>query len=41
MAGTLYIVATHIGFLDVMSLCVAESFGAAEFIAAVDTGVTM
>ena len=41
MAGTLYIVATPIGNLDDMPPRVAATFGAADFIAAEDTRVTM
>ena len=41
MAGTLYIVATPIGNLDDMPTRVAATFGAADFIAAEDTRVTM
>ena len=41
MAGTLYIVATPIGNLEDMPPRVAATFGAADFIAAEDTRVTM
>ena len=41
MAGTLYIVATPIGNLDDMPPRVAATFGAADFVAAEDTRVTM
>ena len=41
MAGILYIVATPIGNLDDMPPRVAATFGAADFIAAEDTRVTM
>ena len=41
LAGTLYIVATPIGNLDDMPPRVAATFGAADFIAAEDTRVTM
>ena len=41
MAGTLYIVATTIGNLEDMPPRVAATFGAADFIAAEDTRVTM
>ena len=41
MAGTLYIVATPIGNLDDMPPRVAATFGAADFIAAEDTRVSM
>ena len=41
MAGTLYIVAPPIGNLDDMPPRVAATFGAADFIAAEDTRVTM
>ena len=41
MAGTLYLVATPIGNLDDMPPRVAATFGAADFIAAEDTRVTM
>lgn len=41
MAGTLYIVATPIGNLDDMPPRVAATFGAADFIAAEDTRVTV
>ena len=41
MAGTLYIVGTPIGNLEDMSPRVAATFGAADFIAAEDTRVTM
>ena len=41
MAGTLYIVATPIGNLDDMPPRVAATFGAADFIAAEDTRVTL
>ena len=41
MAGILYIVATPIGNLDDMPPRVAATFGAADFVAAEDTRVTM
>ena len=41
MAGTLYIVATPIGNLDDMPPRVAATFGAADFVAAEDTRVTL
>ena len=41
MAGTLYIVATPIGNLDDMTPRAAAAFGAADFVAAEDTRVTM
>ena len=41
MAGTLYIVATPIGNLDDMPPRVAATFGAADFIAAEDTRVSV
>lgn len=41
MPGTLYVVATPIGNLDDMPPRVAATFGAADFIAAEDTRVTM
>ncbi len=41
MAGTLYIVATPIGNLEDMPPRVAATFGAADFVAAEDTRVTM
>ncbi len=41
MAGTLYIVATPIGNLDDMTPRAAAVFGAADFVAAEDTRVTM
>ena len=41
MAGTLYIVAPPIGNLEDMPPRVAATFGAADFIAAEDTRVTM
>ena len=41
MAGTLYIVATPIGNLDDMTSRAAAAFGAADFVAAEDTRVTM
>ena len=41
MAGTLYIVATPIGNLEDMPPRVAATFGAADFIAAEDTRVTL
>lgn len=41
MPGTLYIVATPIGNLDDMPPRVAATFGAADFVAAEDTRVTL
>ena len=41
MAGTLYLVATPIGNLDDMPPRVAATFGAADFVAAEDTRVTL
>ena len=41
MPGTLYLVATPIGNLDDMPPRVAATFGAADFIAAEDTRVTL
>ena len=41
MSGTLYIIGTPIGNLDDMPPRVAATFGAADFIAAEDTRVTM
>ena len=41
MAGTLYIVATPLGNLDDMTPRAAAAFGAADFVAAEDTRVTM
>ena len=41
MAGTLYIVATPIGNMDDMTPRAAAAFGAADFVAAEDTRVTM
>ena len=41
MAGILYIVATPIGNLDDMPPRVAATYGAADFVAAEDTRVTM
>jgi len=41
MPGTLYLVATPIGNLDDLSVRVASTFGAADFIAAEDTRVTL
>ena len=41
MAGTLYIVATPIGNLEDMPPRVAATFGAADFVAAEDTRVTL
>ena len=41
MPGTLYLVATPIGNLDDMPPRVAATFGAADFIAAEDTRVSM